>query len=1002
MIGSIRPCAAIIVILTLLSGSVISVPAQKRAQTVYSNPSPITVNSATGQVAPTKSSPYGSTIDVSGMTGTITKVEVTLRGVAHPNLSDLDFLLVGPTGANYIFLSDASNVTVVDDAAWTFSDTGATTLNMPNAGTYLPTNPSGTDTFPTPAPAGPYNAAPSATFASVYNGTNPNGTWTLWAVDDLLNNAGSLNSGWSVSITTDGAPATFTNATYTTFPDTMALASPYGSEIEISGVSGVVSNLKVSLTGITHPNGPDIDVLLVSPNGKALTLMSDAGSGSASGVNLTFDDTASTQLSGSWVSGTYKPSEGFFDRDAFFSPAPIRPYNDINSSNALSNFNGFSPNGTWKLFVVDDSQTAAGGTIAGGWSLDITTVPVTPPGPGSCNTPTFTTSTAATGVNPTNMALGDFNNDSKTDIAVTNQVSNDVSILLGNGNGTFNAIAPVSVSSGPYAIAAGKFNADNNFDLAVANSGSNNVTILLGNGDGTFSTGASYFVGASPISIAAGDITNDTKQDLIVANFGSFFFGTVSVLIGNGGGAFASGTSLRTRTQPSFVKLANLSPDSNLDLVVANFGSNSVSTFFGNGLGGFILQQNLTTGAGPVAVEVADVGGDGIGDLIVANYNGDSATLCAGSASGIFSGCNFGSVFGSNPISVTAADLDGSGVKAQLTALSGSDAVSVVGTTVATGQWPNAVAVADFNGDSKIDFVTVNSGSNDATVALNNCAVASGNIFDFDGDRKSDYSLFRSSNTSFWVKSISPNGVAKILGRPTDTVVAADYDGDRKTDYAFYRPENGLWIVVNQYGRPQYFLQFGLESDVPVPADYDGDGKADIAVWRPSDGRWYVRQSSDNSLAINQFGSVGDVPAPADFDGDGKDDLAIYRPSTGVWYVWRSSDSGFMITQFGITGDKVVPGDYDGDGKADIAVWRPATGVWYVLKSTDGGFFAVSFGLPTDLPVVGDYEGDGKFDYAVFRPSEGNWYVQKSSDNGLSVTQFGLNGDFPLPASFVR
>ncbi len=1002
MKGCVRTVASFVVLTALTLGSAVSVPAQKRIiQTVYSNSSPITVNSASGQTAPTASSPYGSTIDVVGMTGTITKVEVTLRGVAHTSLSDLDFLLVGPTGLKYVFLSDPQNFTP-EDAVWKFSDTASTTLVTPLPGTYLPTNSNTTDTFPSPAPAGPYNFAPSATFASVYNGSSPNGTWTLWAVDDTLGNAGMINSGWSVTITTDGAPATYTNSEYIKFPDMAAMASPYGSEIDVAGVTGVISNLKVKLTGITLANGPDMDVLLVSPNGKASVLISDAGSGSANNVDLTFDDAAPSQLSGTWLTGTYRPSEGFFDYDTFFSPAPIRPYSDVNSSNALSNFNGFNPNGTWKLYIMDDSQAAAGGTIAGGWSLDMTVVPISPPGPVSCSTPTFTTSTVATGINPTNMALADFNNDSKTDIAVSNQVSNDVSILLGNGNGTFNPASPVPAGSGPYSIVAGKFNADNNFDLAVANSGSNNVSILLGNGDGTFTAGASYFVGAAPISIAAGDINNDTKTDLVVANFGSFFFGTVSVLIGNGGGAFGAGTSIRTRTQPSFVKLVNLSPDSTPDLVVANFGSNSVSTFFGNGTGGFVLQQNLSTGAGPVAVEVADIGGDGIGDLIIANYNSDSNSICQGLASGLFGGCVVNSANGSNPISIAAADFDANGIKEQATALSGSDAVSIFGNSVATGQFPNAVAAADLNGDSKPDFVTVNAGSNNATVALNNCSSAVGNIFDFDGNRKTDYSVFRPNNGSFYVRSIAPNSIAKSLGRPTDTVVAADFDGDRKTDYAFYRAENGLWIVVNQYGRPQYFLQFGLESDVPVPADFDGDGKADIAVWRPSDGKWYVRRSSDNSLSVNQFGAAGDVPAPADFDGDGKDDLAIYRPSTGVWYIWRSSDSGFTITQFGITGDKVVPGDYDGDGKSDIAVWRPATGVWYVLKSTDGGFFAVSFGLPTDIPMVGDYEGDGRFDYAIFRPSEGNWYIQKSSDNGLTVFQWGLNGDFPLPASFVR
>lgn len=986
----------------VLLSSFVGSPGQKLdPAAVYTNPNPIIINSASGLTVPTLSAPYGTSVDVSGMTGTITKVEVTLRGISHPAASDIDLLLVGPTGLKYIFLSDPPT-TAPEDNVWTFSDTASTTLNSVYSGTYLPTNNNtGTDTFPAPAPAGPYDAAPSATFASVFNGSNPNGSWTLWAVDDAHNSAGALNSGWSVTITTDGAPSTFTSSSYVAFTDTTAAATPYGSTITVSGVPGVISNLKVTLSGITHANGPDIDILLVSPNGKGLILISDAGFGPASSVNLAFEDFAA-ELSGSWISGTYRPSEGFFGVDTFFSPAPVRPYNDINSSNALSNFNGFSPNGDWKLYVVDDSQTSGGGTIAGGWGLEITTTPIVPPGPVNCSTPTFNTSSVPTGVNPTNMALADYNGDGKTDVAVTNQVSNNLSILLGNGDGTFASAVPVPAGSGPYAIAAGKFNNDNFFDLAVVNSGSNSVSIFLGIGNGTFAAGTSVFVGASPISIAAGDINNDSKSDLVVANFGSFFFGSVSVLLGNGSGGFAAGTSLRTRTQPSFVALKNLNADSNLDLLVANFGSDSVSTFFGNGLGTFVLQQNITTGPGPVALEVADFGGDGINDLAVANYNGDTSTICSGSAAGTFSSCSSGTVLGTNPISIASADFDGSGIRTRATALSGSNSVNVGLNLVATGLFPNAVATADFNGDSKPDIITVNSGSNDATVALNNCKVAIGNIFDFNGDRRTDDAVFRSASASYFVRTINGGGLARSFGRPADKVVAADFDGDRRTDFAHYRAENGLWLVIDQFSRPLYFLQFGLPTDAPVPADFDRDGKADIAVWRPSDGRWYVRRSSDNSLSVNQFGTNGDIPAPADYDGDGKDDLAVYRPSTGVWYVWRSSDSGVFITQFGLNGDRVVPGDYDGDFKADIAVWRPSTHVWYVLKSSDGGFYSVTFGLSSDIPMVGDFEGDGRYDYAIFRPSEGNWYVQKSSDNGLQVSHWGISGDTPIPSSLVR
>jgi subtilisin-like proprotein convertase family protein len=987
--------------------------AQKRTNdaplTVFSNTTPITVNTTSGLTAPTVATLYPSTIDVSGMTGTITRVAVTLDGVNTTMLRDLDFLLVSPTGAKYIFFSDGYSGAFAGatDRIYTFADDAAAVFptfgGEPASGAYKPTSGDGAaDTFPAPAPAGPYAQPNAATFASVFNGANPNGTWSLYAADDDLNFAGSVSSGWSLTITTDGAPATFTNSNYIGLPNTIAPSAPYGTSINVSGTAGVISNLKVSILGFSHTQSGDVDILLVSPNGKSLVLMSDVNGNTVNNIDLTFDDAAPSFINTSpIVSGSYKPTD-FSDSsgDTFPSPAPIRPYHQ--SGELLSNFNGFSPNGEWRLFVVDDSQNNAG-SISGGWSLDITTVPIVPPTTTSCSAPSFSPTNFATGINPTNVAVADFNNDSKADLAVTNQVSNDVSVLLGNGDGSFGAQTLVGVGSSPYAIVAGKFNADNNFDLAVTNSGSNNVSILLGNGNGTFSAPVNFFVGSNPISIATGDFNNDAKADLAVANFGGFFSGSVSILLGTGTGSFTAGTSVRTRTQPSFVAVARLNPDANDDLVVANFGSDSVSTYFGNGAGQFQLQQNITTGAGPVSVEVADFGTDGILDLAVANYNADTLTFCTGTASGGFVGCNSNNpAGGNNPISIAAADYVGGGTKTTATALSGSNLVKILTSNVSVGESPNAVESADFNGDGKPDIVSVNFGSNDVSVLINSCLAAKGNIFDYNGDRRTDFAVFRPSTQAYFVHSLNPGGVFRFFGRPTDQLVPEDYDGDRRTDLAVYRPSNSLWYIVDQAQKPLYFIQFGQAGDIPVPADYDGDGKADLAVFRPSNGTWYIRRSSDNATQINTFGMNGDKPATADYDGDGKSDLAVFRPSTGIWYIFRSSDNGVGIVQFGISEDLTVPGDYDGDGKADIAVWRPSNGGWYVLKSSDGGFIATGWGMTGDIPVPGDYEGDGKLDFAVWRPSDNIWYVRKSSDGGAIYFQWGLSNDVPIPSSFVR
>ena len=267
-------------------------------------------------------------------------------------------------------------------------------------------------------------------------------------------------------------------------------------------------------------------------------------------------------------------------------------------------------------------------------------------------------------------------------------------------------------------------------------------------------------------------------------------------------------------------------------------------------------------------------------------------------------------------------------------------------------------------------------------------------LFDYDGDGKSDVSVFRPSS-GVWYLLNSSIGIQSLpFGIATDKITPADFDGDSKTDVAVYRPSNGVWYILKSSGGFNA-LQFGVAEDVPAPADYDGDGRADIAVFRPSTGAWYILGSTVG-LNVTQFGLAGDIPVAADYDGDGKADIAVYRPSSGVWYELRSS-AGFSAQQFGTSTDLPTKADYDADGKTDVAVFRPSTGTWYLQQST-AGIRTLQFGQNGDRPAAADYDGDGKADVAVFRPSSGVWYLQRSTA-GLSVLQFGQSGDVPTPAA---
>ncbi len=226
----------------------------------------------------------------------------------------------------------------------------------------------------------------------------------------------------------------------------------------------------------------------------------------------------------------------------------------------------------------------------------------------------------------------------------------------------------------------------------------------------------------------------------------------------------------------------------------------------------------------------------------------------------------------------------------------------------------------------------------------------------------------------------------------------SDFDGDGKTDLSVYTPNTGTWKIEKSSNNSYAETNFGLSGDQLVTGDYDGDGKSDLAVFRPSTGVWYILGSTSGFRA-NQFGVSGDIPVEADYDSDGKTDIAVFRPSTGVWYIAQST-LGIRITQWGLSSDKAFTGDYEGDGKADLAIFRPSTGVWYILQSSSSIPLIAQWGISTDKPVSGDFDGDGKSDLAVYRPSEGNWYVLNTFTNSVSVTRFGLSTDTPIPADF--
>ena len=306
----------------------------------------------------------------------------------------------------------------------------------------------------------------------------------------------------------------------------------------------------------------------------------------------------------------------------------------------------------------------------------------------------------------------------------------------------------------------------------------------------------------------------------------------------------------------------------------------------------------------------------------------------------------------------------------------------------------------------------VNNFSQPTLARLKTSAVPTANVIsDFDGDGKTDASVFRAGtwyiNPSSNPTAFAPNAAYGIqFGLATDKLVPADYDGDGKTDIAVWREGAlGYFYILNSSNNTFRAEQFGRTGDNPsAVGNWDGDNKADLAVYRngAAGGQsfFYYRPSSQPSVDFETiyWGTAGDEPVRGDFDGDGKLDAAVFRASNGIWYIRQSSNNQPRYASWGVASDKRVFGDFDGDGKTDLAIFR--NGLWAITQSSNNQQRYEQYGQTGDRLVAGDYDGDGVTDIAVWR--NGTYYIKRSTSSLSAVQQFGATGDVPAASAFVQ
>jgi hypothetical protein len=322
-------------------------------------------------------------------------------------------------------------------------------------------------------------------------------------------------------------------------------------------------------------------------------------------------------------------------------------------------------------------------------------------------------------------------------LVVANAGSNNISVLLGKGDGTFRPAVNYSAGTGPQSLVAGDFNGDGKLDVVVANI-AGNVSILLGNGDGTFRAATNYPVGNSPSSVAVGDLNGDGKLDLVVTNSGAGNgVSSVSVLLGNGDGTFRAATNYNAGFGSLSVAVGDFNRDGRLDLAVVNLGDSDVVILLGKGDGTFQAPQTYPANA-PTSVAVGDFNGDGNLDLavanIVTNQGFGNVSVFLGKGDGTFQpATDF--VIGSNPNTVALGDFNGDGkldiAVANYGGYGNAPSVSVLlgdgdGTfqpavdygTGAGAYGSSSLAVGDLNGDGRLDVAVGDGASGASTISV--------------------------------------------------------------------------------------------------------------------------------------------------------------------------------------------------------------------------------------------------------------------------------------------
>ncbi|CAF1487942.1 unnamed protein product, partial [Rotaria sordida] len=654
----------------------------------------------------------------------------------------------------------------------------------------------------------------------------------------------------------------------------------------------------------------------------------------------------------------------------------------------------------------------------------------------------LTKSSISLSSHPHSVAVGDFNNDNQIDVVVTNSDSNTIGIFLANNDGTFANQQTYSTGSEshPYSISVSDFNNDNYLDIAVANYGTHNIGIFIGYGNGTFHNQKTISTDSSrPLFITIGDFNKDTHLDIIVANNGT---NSIGIFSGDGQGSFQLQSTYSTGydSLPCSLAVGDFNKDNQLDIAVANYGTDNICIFLGYGNGTFASPKTYTTthNSKPSSIVVADFNNDKQLDIAVTHYGTGNISIFLDYANGTFASQSIYSIsFESSPHFIAVGHFDKDNHLDLAVADSENDQIHIIRgygngrfatlTTYdsITGSRPIAVAVTDFDKDNQSDIVVANNGNNNILILIGYYSKPSTRIrnyfvghdshpsslvlYDFNYDGKLDIAV--NSHNILIFTGIGDGTFVRGEEYSTGNQSVLQYlcVGDLNND-------NRIDIVVANVGRNCIDVLFGQDNgtfstivtfstgDSSTPwfvalSDVNNDNQLDMISANTGSGSIGIFLGYGNGTFANmETYSTGTVSNPMSLavgyvNNDEHLDIVVAIQNPDSIKVFLGYGNGtfeiIMTYSFGINAQTfwVVLSELNRDNHLDIVVVSNNIGVSIFLGNGDGTFrtqvtYSTGSGASPYDAVVTDFNQDNYYDIVVTNGASNEVAILFGDGNG--------------------